>query len=599
MKRKSILSVISLASIALILGLWSAIGLTGCSGGSFYHPDSSPTPTPSASPSPIPPAVPAITGITPAQALVGATVTITGENFGEDQFCAKVYFNNVLAQQIESWSDTSITCSVPPWAETGPVKVAVNELESNLDVIFTRLREWTGNEEMNPETDDNVLFPAYATDSNYNALSLYIEESATTATLYSRRFNSGLSASRQGEWGDPVQLATGDESSIAFADVVFLPNNNAVCVYSKLDEDEFLRIYSRAFDSERLSWGDETLLTSGNVFAGESKLSIDSEGNVFCLFIQEDAIDGFNLDMHRANRAGAAYYVARKDYSTGQWSQPQQLTPDGSPGIVNSYAKIAFDSNNNAMVVFENLEVSIVQPYNDKLQVRFSFKSYSRYYNNSTSEWSEPILINDNNLVESPDVAVDNQGNFWAAFHSTEAEPVDGTRARVNGTAIQVAQFLSDDGEWSEPITVKDGYDYSMITNSTRLYEDSQGNIYVFWLADDGGGFDNLYVSNYENQEWTLPLRLDNQNQPTTEFSLAYDEYGDIKIGIVQSDGNFDRVYIIGYDNSGEEWSQPQVMDPGSADCYGVEVTTDENNNFYLIYSWDGDPSRVYLNKFE
>ena len=65
---------------------------------------------------------PTITGITPANGTVGAGVTITGNYFGSSQGSSTVTFNGVPAP-VSSWSDTSITCTVPAGAVTGAVVV--------------------------------------------------------------------------------------------------------------------------------------------------------------------------------------------------------------------------------------------------------------------------------------------------------------------------------------------------------------------------------------------------------------------------------------------------------------------------------------------
>lgn len=69
---------------------------------------------------------PTITNFTPTSGAVGASVTITGTNFGATQGTSSVKFNNVSAT-CGSWSATSLTCAVPTGATTGTISVTTSE----------------------------------------------------------------------------------------------------------------------------------------------------------------------------------------------------------------------------------------------------------------------------------------------------------------------------------------------------------------------------------------------------------------------------------------------------------------------------------------
>jgi len=78
---------------------------------------------------------PSITSVNPASGLVGASVTITGANFGATQGTSTVKFNGTAATPT-SWSATSIVAAVPTGATTGNVVVTVGGVASN-GVSFT------------------------------------------------------------------------------------------------------------------------------------------------------------------------------------------------------------------------------------------------------------------------------------------------------------------------------------------------------------------------------------------------------------------------------------------------------------------------------
>jgi hypothetical protein len=77
------------------------------------------------------PPPPAITSLSQNAGPVGASITITGTNFGTPQGSSTVTFNGIAAAAASAWSTTSITVSVPAGATTGNVVVTVLAQPSN------------------------------------------------------------------------------------------------------------------------------------------------------------------------------------------------------------------------------------------------------------------------------------------------------------------------------------------------------------------------------------------------------------------------------------------------------------------------------------
>lgn len=73
---------------------------------------------------------PTISGLSPSLGPVGASVTITGTNFGATQANGIVTFNGTIAAPV-TWSETSIVVPVPSGATKGPVEVTANGIPSN------------------------------------------------------------------------------------------------------------------------------------------------------------------------------------------------------------------------------------------------------------------------------------------------------------------------------------------------------------------------------------------------------------------------------------------------------------------------------------
>jgi hypothetical protein len=76
-------------------------------------------------------AAPSISSLSPTSGAVGASITITGSNFGATQGTSTVKFNTTTATTITSWSATSIVAKVPTGATTGNVVVHASGVDSN------------------------------------------------------------------------------------------------------------------------------------------------------------------------------------------------------------------------------------------------------------------------------------------------------------------------------------------------------------------------------------------------------------------------------------------------------------------------------------
>jgi N-acetylneuraminic acid mutarotase len=85
---------------------------------------------------------PSITGLSPNSGPVGASVTITGTNFGSGEGSSTLTFNGMIATTIMNWSPTSIVAMVPSGATTGNVVITVDGIASpgfNFTVTSTGL----------------------------------------------------------------------------------------------------------------------------------------------------------------------------------------------------------------------------------------------------------------------------------------------------------------------------------------------------------------------------------------------------------------------------------------------------------------------------
>lgn len=79
---------------------------------------------------------PSISSVSPPAGGAGASVTITGSNFGATQGSSTVTFNGVPGGVV-AWNNWQIIAVVPTTAATGPVVVTAGSVASNSDLIYT------------------------------------------------------------------------------------------------------------------------------------------------------------------------------------------------------------------------------------------------------------------------------------------------------------------------------------------------------------------------------------------------------------------------------------------------------------------------------
>jgi YD repeat-containing protein len=127
---------------------------------------------------------PTISTLSPTSGAVGASVTITGTNFGATQGTSTVKFNGTTATPT-SWSATSIVAPVPSGATTGNVVVTVNAVPSN-GKPFTVVGPPTITPPLSPSAG-GILTQVVITGTNFGATqgTSTVKFTATTAGIFS------------------------------------------------------------------------------------------------------------------------------------------------------------------------------------------------------------------------------------------------------------------------------------------------------------------------------------------------------------------------------------------------------------------------------
>ena len=87
------------------------------------------------------PPVPVIESVLPDPTKVGEEITITGKNFGDDEYEGEVSLGGNRLYDISEWSDTRIRLKLPTTARTGELVVTVGEGESDPYYLQVELAE--------------------------------------------------------------------------------------------------------------------------------------------------------------------------------------------------------------------------------------------------------------------------------------------------------------------------------------------------------------------------------------------------------------------------------------------------------------------------
>jgi hypothetical protein len=163
---------------------------------------------------------PSITSLSPTSGLVGASVTITGVNFGATQGTSAVTFSGIAATPA-SWSATSVVVPVPAGATTGNVVVTAGSAASN-GVSFTVLSTTVGialvqraSKDAGVISSSSLAFNAANTAGNFIAVCVRASISGQSFTVR----DSNGNAYRQGvQFNLTADAPTGDTLGIFYAE---------------------------------------------------------------------------------------------------------------------------------------------------------------------------------------------------------------------------------------------------------------------------------------------------------------------------------------------------------------------------------------------
>jgi len=141
---------------------------------------------------------PTISSLSPISGAAGASITITGTNFGSTQGSSTVSFNGTAATPT-SWSSTQIVVPVPGGASTGNVVVTVGGVAS-AGMLFTVVPAIAGNELTSFVASDGSLHTFYVGSNQH----IYHLSWSSASSWQSQDVTATLSGSNLAAVGSPL-----------------------------------------------------------------------------------------------------------------------------------------------------------------------------------------------------------------------------------------------------------------------------------------------------------------------------------------------------------------------------------------------------------
>jgi len=404
-----------------------------------------------------------LTSLVPAQGPPGTLVSLNGTGFGELQGNSLVKFNDVVATDITSWSDTVITAKVPIGAASGNVVVTINGMSTaGLNFDATNIANIT---------------PAFAV--RHALISITGSGFGTLQGASSVKLN-----------GTAIAISSWSNTLIkAFLPADATPGYIAVTVNALPSNSKWFEVildYSVA-----ASVG--TIGNGGNNMNNPSDVAVDSLRNIY-------VADKSNNRVQKINAAGVfSGWIGRgDDNNSGFHSTASTAIPMSGKGSsqFNAPGGVAVDTLDNLYVA--DTGNSCVQKFNSAGTYIYSIGSAGS---------------GDGQFVSPVGIAVDLNGNIYVT--DTNLHRVTVFSAGGNYTS-KFGSFGSGDGQFASPgaiavssagyIYVADSFNHRIQKfNSTGVYQSKWGSfgsdnsefMAPAGIAVDGAG--NVYVADTNN----------------------------------------------------------------------------------------------------
>ena len=348
------------------------------------------------------------------------------------------------------------------------------------------------------ETDntEDAVYPQIAFDTIGNAIAVWYQSDGTRYNIWSNRYTAGTG------WGTAGLIETDNAGNANQPQIAFDRNGNAIAVWYQTDGTRY-NIWANRYTAGT-GWGTAGLIETDNAGnAAYPRIAIDPNGNAIAVWNQYD---------------GTRWNIWANRYAAGTgWGTAGLIETDNAGDAY--YPKIAFDSNGNAIAV-----------WNQSDGTRYNIWA-NRYV--AGTGWGTAGLIEINNAGDSfeSQIAFDSKGNAIAVWRKN-----DGTRYNI----------------WSNRYVAGTGWGTAgliEINNAgNALYPqiafDANGNAVAVWQQYDGMR-DNIWANRYTaGTGWGRGELIEyDSTGNATNPQIAFDPNGNAIAVWHQFDGTRDHIW--------------------------------------------------------
>ncbi len=366
-------------------------------------------------------------------------------------------------------------------------------------------------------------------------------------------------STRDGQWGEPVLIETGNAGDAFGPQVAVGPNGNAVAVWHQSDGTR-QNIWANLF-TVATGWGVAELIETDNAGGASSpQVAVDPNGNTVAVWYQSDGT--------RQNIWANRFTVA------AGWGVAELIETDNA-GFAAS-PQVAVDPNGNAVAVWYQSDGMRQNIWANRFTV--------------AAGWNAAELLETDNAGDaaSPQVAVDPNGNAVAVWHQS-----DGTQLNIWANRFTVA------AGWSLAELIEN--DDADGASSPQVAVDPNGNAVAVWYQGDGTRI-NIWANRFTpTGGWGTAELIETDNAGNAIApQVAVDPNGSALAVWNQSDGTRISIWANRFTVAAGWGVAEPIEDDDAGDASSPQVAVDPNGNAVAVWFQSDGVARnnIWANRF-
>lgn len=300
------------------------------------------------------------------------------------------------------------------------------------------------------ETDNagDASMPQVAVDAQGNAVGVWSQSDGTRTNIWANRYTPPADEDDDGTWGTAGIIDTEDLGDATVPQIAYAADGgSAVAVWAQSDGTR-TNIWASRFSSG--SWSAAAVIDADNADAASPQIVVDSNGNAFAIWAQNNRI-----------------YV--NQLIAGAWGTPSAI--DNAAGIATAVPQIAVDSDGDALAVWSQSDGT----YTSIWANRFTGNAWGT---------AAPIESLDGN-ANTPRIAMNATGSALAVW--SQSSPSAATRFRIRSSHFSPA------GGWNTDIDPIDNFSSAVyvdevteegVSTEPQVVLDGDGNALVVWKVE-------------------------------------------------------------------------------------------------------------------